>query len=125
MLELLRKMLKVSYPIDRKSARTCLLLNVAAWPGLGSVLAERFSGWLQMILSLGGLLMVASSLFQFMTMLWEETRYPTMQDRFVRVAICGALAFAAAWVWSLITSLSVCSKAVPTLPRDPAKPPAL
>lgn len=125
MIELLRRWLKVTQPIDRTGARTCLLLNLGAWPGLGSVLAGRFSGWLQMMLSLGGLLVVVAALFRFMGMLMDETRYPTWQDSFVWMAIGGFASFAIAWVWSLLTSLSIRARAVTTVKPNPNQPPPL
>ncbi len=125
MIELLRRWLKVTQPIDRNGARTCLLLNLGAWPGLGSVLAGRFSGWLQMMLSLGGLLVVVAALFRFMGMLMDETRYPTWQDSFVWMAIGGFASFAIAWVWSLLTSLSIRARAVTTVKPNPNQPPPL
>jgi len=126
MIELLRRWLKVTQPIDRTGARTCLLLNLGAWPGLGSVMAGRVSGWLQMVLSLGGLLVVVAALFRFMGMLMDETRYPTWQDSFVWMAIGGFAAFVAAWIWSLLTSLSIRAGAVVTPGKpDPNRPPPL
>jgi hypothetical protein len=125
MIELLRRWLKITHPLDRSSARTCLLLNLGAWPGLGSVLAGRFSGWLQMLLSLGGLLVVIAALFRFMGMLMDETRYPTWQDSFVWMAIGGFAAFVAAWIWSLLTGLAIRSQAVATVKPDPNQPPPL
>lgn len=125
MIELLRRLFKITHPITRNAARACILLNLFAWPGLGSVLAERFSGWFQMLLSMSGVLMVIAGFFQFTTMIWEETRYPTWQDRFVWLALGGATAFACAWIWSLITSLSIFKKAVPaaTPPKMKGPPP--
>jgi hypothetical protein len=125
MIELLRRWLKVTQPVDRTGARTCLLLNLGAWPGLGSVLAGRFSGWLQMMLSLGGLLVVVAALFRFMGMLMDETRYPTWKDSFVWMAIGGFAAFALAWGWSLFTSLSIRARAGTTVKPDPNRPPPL
>jgi hypothetical protein len=125
MIELLRRWLKITYPVDQNSARACLLLNLGAWPGLGSVLARRASGWAQMILSLGGLVTVIAALFKFTGMMIDETRYPTWKDGFVWMAIGGLAAFVVSWFWSLITSLSVRSQAVPTVKRNPSQPPPL
>lgn len=125
MSEGLRRFLKITHPITKNGARTCMLLNLCAWPGLGSRLAERKVGYLQMLLSLGGLLAVVSAMFQFMGMIWQETRYPTWHDRFVWFAIGGFGAFALAWVWSLFTSLSIRDSAVTPPKRDPNTPPPL
>lgn len=125
MIELLRRWLKVTHPVDRNGARTCLLLNLGAWPGLGSVLAGRVSGYGQMLLSLGGVLTVIAALFRFMAMMWEETRYPTWRDAFVWMALGGLGAFLLAWFWALGTSLAIRSQAVTAPKADPDKPPAL
>jgi uncharacterized membrane protein YGL010W len=125
MSEGLRKFLKITDPITKDGARTCILLNLCAWPGLGSRLAKRNVGHLQMLLSLSGLLCVVSSLFQFMGMIWQETRYPTWHDRFVWLALGGFGAFALAWVWSFFTGLSIRDSAVTPPKHDPNMPPPL
>jgi hypothetical protein len=122
----LRKLLKITDPITRDGARTCLLVNVCGWPGLGSVLARRSIGYVQMLLALGGLFTVVSALYRFMEMIWEETRYPTWHDHFVWLGIVGVSAFVLSWIWSLITSLAIRKGAVmPPPKRDPTKPPPL
>ena len=126
MSEGLRKLLKITQPITRDGARMCLLVNLCAWPGLGSVLARRRIGYVQMLLAVGGLFTVVSALYKFMGMIWEETRYPTWHDHFVLQAIGGIGAFVMSWIWSFVTSLSIRKEAVTPPPmRDPTKPPPL
>lgn len=125
MSEGIRKFFKITHPLTPDAARTCMLLNICAWPGLGSRLAERKAGYVQMLMSLGGVFLFASALYQFMGMIWEETRYPTWHDAFVWKALCAIGVFLAAWVWSLFTSFSVIAEAKKRVARDPNLPPPL
>lgn len=114
----LARWLNIKWPLDEKGARGCLLLNLIAWPGLGSVLARRKSGFIQMFLSLAGLFSVVFGLQRFMAMIWEETRYPTWKDDFVWLGIGGVSAFAFSWLWALFTSFSI-RKSVSNPPARP------
>jgi hypothetical protein len=120
----LAKWLNIKWPLDEKSARGCLLVNLAFWPGLGSVLARRKSGWVQMAMAMGGLFTLFFALQQFMAMLMEETREPRWSDHFVWEAIIGVGLFAVAWIWGLFTGLSIRAR-VGQPPKLPPVPPPM
>ena len=117
----LARWLNIKWPLDQKGAQGCLLLNLIAWPGLGSVLARRKCGIIQMLLSLAGLFSMVFGLQRFMAMIWEETRYPTWKDDFVWLGIGGVSAFAFSWLWALFTSFSI-RKSVPKASAPVAAP---
>lgn len=118
----LAKWMKIGWPLDEKAARNCLLVNLMFWPGLGSVLARRKVGWVQMAMSLLGLFTVAVALQMFMAMIWRETRTPTLQDSFVWVAATGFGLFIGAWIWGLFTGLSIQSETKATRARNTPPP---
>lgn len=118
------KWMNIKWPLDERSVRGCLLVNLLFWPGLGSVLARRRSGWVQMAMALLGLLTLVFALQQFMAMIWQETRMPTMADHFVWEAITGVGMFIVAWIWGLITGLSLKAEVLPA-PKLPSTPPPL
>lgn len=116
----LTRIFNIKWPLDEKSAKTCMIINLAAWPGLGSTMGKRKAGWVQMVLSLVGLLMFAAGLERFMSMIWQETRYPKWSDHFVWYALGGVALFIISWIWSLFTGISMVSAA-----KQPRQPPAL
>lgn len=118
----LARWLNIKWPLDEKAAQGCLLLNLLAWPGLGSLLARRKSGGIQMAMSLLGIFSVVWALQKFTAMMIDETRYPTWHDSFIWLAIGGVASFVLAWVWALFTSLSIRKEAIknatpPPLPK--------
>lgn len=96
-------------------------MNLCGTPGLGSLLAGRTAeGVLQLLLSVGGFALVA---VWFVGVL---THYYGMmfggdgggdQPSHGALALVGAGMFAAAWLWSLVTSLQ--------LLRKPSRPPPI
>lgn len=118
------KWMNIKWPLDEKSARGCLLVNLVFWPGLGSVLARRRSGWVQMGLALMGLFTVVFALQQFMAMIWQETRMPTVGDHFVWEAVTGFGMFIGSWVWGIFTGFSIKAQ-VGQPPKLPTTPPPL
>ena len=99
-------------PLDRTKAHNCFLINQLATPGLGSLMAGRpVAGIGQILLAVAGFVLV---------MLWFALRMSQLYDQVVKDAQsqsvawageAGAALFAAAWLWSLVTSLSILREA--------------
>jgi hypothetical protein len=94
--------------ISRARAASCALVNLAATPGLGSLMAGRWvAGGGQLALAVAGFVMVATwfveVMIQFYGLMAADAR-TELNYRFLKV---GAILFAAAWLWSLVTSLSL------------------
>ena len=109
-------------PLDRTRARNCFLINQFATPGLGSLMAGRpVAGIGQLLVAVAGFALV---------MLWFALRMSQLYDQVVNDAqpqsvawagLAGAGLFAAAWLWSLVTSLSVLRNARTSEPATPPK----
>jgi hypothetical protein len=109
-------------PLDRTKARNCFLINQFATPGLGSLMAGRLAAGIgQLLVAVAGFTLV---------MLWFTLRMSQVYDQVVNDAEpksaawalgSGAAVFAAAWLWSLATSLSVLRQARTSEPVAPPK----
>jgi 4a-hydroxytetrahydrobiopterin dehydratase len=91
-------------------ARNAVLLNQLATPGLGSVLAGRWiAGTGQLVLSLAGFVLIMVWFVQMMSryyglMFGDSTTHEPLAYTNL---LLGAILFALAWAWSLVTSLSL------------------
>jgi 4a-hydroxytetrahydrobiopterin dehydratase len=97
--------------MTRKRIITCVLLNLVATPGLGSVMAQRWvAGIGQIILSLAGFVLMMIWFFQVMKSYYGQMFNSDSTEHHPVVLtglIFGAGLFAAGWIWSLVTSLSL------------------
>ncbi len=85
-----------------------MLLNLAATPGLGSLLAKRFvAGAGQLALALLGFGLVCVWFVRLYTSLYQQFQENTDFHWHPLPGLLGAALFAAAWLWSLVTSLSI------------------
>ena len=95
-------------PIDETRAWTSLSINLLVLPGLGSFLVRRrIAGAAQAVVAVVG---AGLSLWWLVLLArqWAEDGYfPWDGGDHLRIGIVGVLVFAVAWVWSLVTSLSV------------------
>jgi 4a-hydroxytetrahydrobiopterin dehydratase len=96
--------------VSRSQARNAALLNQLGTPGLGSLLAGRYvEGGLQLLLFLGGFVLFCMwafrSLAQYYQMMFNDA--PKTAPGNVSLALAGVGICALAWVWSLMTSLSL------------------
>jgi hypothetical protein len=109
-------------PLDRTRARNCFLINQFATPGLGSLMAGRFvAGIGQLLVAVAGFALVMFWFVLHMTQLYNEV-FNDAQPRSVAWAgEAGAGLFAAAWLWSLVTSMSILRKARTSEPATPPK----
>src|SRR5206468_2499086 len=99
-------------PLNRSSARNCALINQLATPGLGSLMAGRLvAGIGQLLLAVAGFAMFmgwfALVLVQFYTQMSDASETKSIGW----LGKTGGLAFAVAWLWSLVTSLSILREA--------------
>jgi len=106
-------------PLDRSTARNCALINQLATPGLGSLMARRFvAGTGQILLALGGFGMMIT----WFVLLAVQTYHQITNDLPPRpvgwLGGAGALVFAASWLWSLFTSLSILREARANEPQS-------
>lgn len=106
------------------SARNCFLVNQFATPGLGSLMGGRIvAGTGQLILALIGFAIV---IYWFLRTMQEyysllSSEEPTVS--YAKFGWSGLLFFAAAWLWSLLTSISLMREAKAQERENPSGPP--
>ena len=117
------------HPPDRSVAWGFLLTNLVVLPGMGSVAAGRRSGYAQIILALGGLLLSAYfvvvalySLVKHRAELIEAASVSTVWDQVEKLPVnwrahlwiggLGLVLFAIGWCWALATSLQILNASV-------------
>ena len=111
-------------PLSRSTARNAVLLNQCATPGLGSLLAgRRAAGLGQLLLAILGFLMVTGWFVLLALQLYNQLVNDEPPKSVAWLGEVGAAIFAAAWLWSLFTSLSVLREARANEP-PPAPPTA-
>lgn len=81
--------------------------NVLLWPGLGTALARRKSGVVQMGLSGGGLILTVVGMAGFYFRWMITTEFPGWRDRYVMSFVVGLGCFAIAWLWALGSSIQI------------------
>jgi hypothetical protein len=111
--------------LSHKMARNAAMINQLATPGLGSIIAGRWlAGTLQLILALIGFIFIFVWFFKQMAQLYGQINGDVAVHPVGWIGIAGFILFVLAWVWSLITSISLVRHAQTELP--PAKiPPVL
>lgn len=88
-------------------------MNVAATPGLGSWMGRRRkAGAAQMTLALTGFFLVAGWMFAKTLGGLKEAGVPIVFPQFIldhqaAVGLAGVVIFGLAWVWSVVTSISI------------------
>jgi hypothetical protein len=118
-------------PLSRQTAWGCLTSNIAL-PGSGSLMAGRKSGYPQVLLGIGG--MVVSVIFGVRALLWMLANWSRMHDPAVdqiavmsemwgvlRWAFLGIAIFGLGWLWALVSSYGI----VRSAKTDSAVPPKL
>ena len=112
-------------PPSRATARNAALLNLAATPGLGSLVAGwRVAGIGQLVLALAGFGMMLGWFVKLMRdyfgLISDPHSEPQVSFGWLQA---GAAVFAAAWLWSLVTSFQIFRSVPKNLPRT--EPPRL
>ena len=100
-------------PLDRAKARNCALINQFATPGLGSLIGgRRFEGIGQLILAVAGVLMVVGWFVHLTLDAYHQIMTgATESSPRSRLGPAGGITFVVAWLWSLVTSLSLLREA--------------
>lgn len=84
------------------------MVNQFATPGLGSLMGGRIvPGIGQLLLSIIGFLLVIFWFLRTMQEYYSLLDSPSVTVSYAKFGISGALFFAAAWLWSLLTSISL------------------
>jgi hypothetical protein len=127
--------LRPARPLSRARVASCILVNLAATPGLGSLIARRFwAGTGQLLLALAGFGLIVGWMFGFYYRIFlQQMDEPVPNTPIDWMWKWGSVCFGASWLWSLFTSLSLWrqtksdkpagQKAVPPRISDLAGPP--
>jgi len=96
-------------PLSRARITTCILVNLAATPGLGSIWARRrLAGTFQLLLAvIGFCLIVGWMLKAIWTSVSQEIDGSTPATVPGWMWKWGLVIFVASWLWSLVTSISL------------------
>ena len=96
---------------SQSRARNAILMNLLGTPGLGSLMARRwFAGSLQLLLAVIGFLLICIWCYKLVTTSFD------IADEFGNhapvkpvwpIGLTGAILFIIAWLWSLVTSVSL------------------
>ncbi len=109
-------------PLDRARARNCFLINQFATPGLGSLMAgRRVAGIGQLFAAVAGFVLIMLWFALRMSQLYNEVVNDAQPQSAAWAGEAGAALFVAAWLWSLVTSLSVLREARTAEPAPPPK----
>ena len=99
-------------PVSRADAQKSFVLNQFATPGLGSLMAGRIlPGIGQLVVAVAGFALVTAWFVLTMIQTYRQLTDNAPDKSFGEFGAVGALVFAAAWLWSLVTSLSVLREA--------------
>ena len=100
-------------PISRARAWACLLTNLFATPGLGSLMARRvLAGIGQLLLALAGFVLILGWIFELCRRVYlQQLGEPVPPESSGWVGKWGLICFGASWLWSLATSLSLLRQA--------------
>src|SRR5437899_3223631 len=100
-------------PLNVAEARTCLIINQFATPGLGSLVGGRYvSGLGQLSLAVAGFFMIIGWFIQVGIKTYRLFNdLPERTESYPWLGKVGALLFFGAWCWAWITSLSLLREA--------------
>ncbi len=92
---------------EANKAQLCLLLNVAATPGLGSLVARCWIvGSLQLLMAVTGFVFIMMWYFELFRSLIQEGVVSASSNSWKWQT--GLILFGTAWIWGLITGLTRC-----------------
>jgi hypothetical protein len=114
-------------PGSQSAARNAALVNQLATPGLGSLMAGRWiAGSGQLVLAVSGFVMVVVWFFAVMIQYYGQVTGNTEVRPVGWIGEIGAILFVAAWLWALVTSVSLLRAAKADGPDNPQTvPPTL
>lgn len=112
-------------PLTQSKALYYFAINQFATPGLGSLLGGRLLPALgQLALSIIGFFLVVFWFFQTMKAYYATLTSDSVESGNIHYLVAGALFFGAAWLWSLVTSISLLQEAKANeLKNGPTMPP--
>ncbi len=104
---------KPAKPLSRTTAVHCVIVNQAATPGLGSLLARRWiAGSGQLALALAGFgLIMAWFFFKLRDLYRLAEDLPVDPSAGNSLGKAGLVIFVLAWLWSWVTSASILKEA--------------
>ena len=97
--------------VSRRQARTCVVVNLLAWPGVGTIMGgRRVTGFIQAVLMIGGFcsimawaLMQLSAVYKFVF----DTTATKVTHPSAWIGITGFALCVVAWFWALFSSLQI------------------
>jgi hypothetical protein len=99
-------------PASLSVARNAALVNQLATPGLGSLMAGRWiAGLGQLALAVSGFVLVVVWFFAVMIQYYGQVTGDTVARPVGWIGEIGAILFGAAWLWALVTSISLLRQA--------------
>jgi hypothetical protein len=105
-------MASTSAPLTQKRLIACILINLLATPGLGSIMARRpIAGTGQLVLALAGCGLLGAWVFNFFYRIATQSfNEATVTNVPPWMWSWGLILFGASWIWSLVTCLSLWSE---------------
>jgi len=96
-------------PLSRARVVSCVLVNLCATPGLGSLMARRVvAGTGQLLLAVAGFCLIVGWMFElFHRVILEQLGESAPPHSSGWMGTWGLICFGASWLWSLVTSLSL------------------
>jgi len=99
-------------PLSRATARNATLLNLLGTPGLGSIIGRRWiAGAGQLLLAIAGFTLFVVWFVKEMTQFYGQISGDVEVRPVGKFLEAGLVLFAAAWIWSAVTSLSLLREA--------------
>jgi len=118
--------------VSRTAARNAALINQFATPGLGSLMTGRWiAGTGQLLVFLAGCGMIIIYLFQLDLHAYGQATGEFEPEPNQRLGEIGLILFVGAWLWALVTSISLMLRAKSEEPAvlsgssPPVSPPAV
>jgi hypothetical protein len=111
--------------LSRSRVLTGIFTNLCATPGLGSLMCRRVvAGTGQLLLALAGFCLISSWMArEFYTSIQQQMGNAVATTPFGWMWRWGAVCFGTAWLWSLVTSVSLWRRVKDEAPADPDRVP--
>jgi hypothetical protein len=99
----------IAPPLSRARVTTCILINLSATPGLGSLMCRRFfAGTGQLLLALAGFFLITGWMLVLFYGMWHQALdEPVAPVAYGWMWKWGSIFFGAGWLWSLVTSINL------------------
>jgi len=96
-------------PLGRARVASCVLINLCATPGLGSLMARRvWAGIGQLLLAVAGFCLIVYWMCElFYRVYLEQLGETAPANAYGWMGKWGLICFGLSWLWSLVTSLSL------------------